>query len=84
MGVIQKIQETLHLGKHATNTSQQTSRTTVFDPSKVVVIFVLGGPGVGEPFCLLPESSSLMLSSGKGTQCANLVRDFAFKHLSGE
>lgn len=38
-----------------------------FDPSKVVVIFVLGGPGVG-----------------KGTQCARLVRDYDFLHLSGE
>jgi len=36
-----------------------------FDQAKVVVIFVLGGPGVG-----------------KGTQCANLVKDYGFKHLS--
>ncbi|KAK0537679.1 bifunctional uridylate/adenylate kinase [Tilletia horrida] len=36
-----------------------------FDPSKITVIFVLGGPG-----------------SGKGTQCANLVKDYGFTHLS--
>lgn len=37
-----------------------------FDAKKVVVVFVLGGPG-----------------SGKGTQCASLVRDYGFVHLSG-
>ena len=36
-----------------------------YDPSKVVVVFVLGGPG-----------------AGKGTHCANLVRDYGFVHLS--
>ncbi|KAK9475233.1 adenylate kinase-domain-containing protein [Dipodascopsis tothii] len=36
-----------------------------FAKSEVLVIFVLGGPGVG-----------------KGTQCANLVRDYNFVHLS--
>ncbi|PWN40088.1 putative URA6-uridine-monophosphate kinase [Ceraceosorus guamensis] len=36
-----------------------------FDPKKVTVIFVLGGPG-----------------AGKGTQCARLVNDFGFVHLS--
>lgn len=36
-----------------------------FSPSKVTVLFVLGGPG-----------------AGKGTQCANLVRDYKFTHLS--
>ena len=39
--------------------------TAEYDPSKVVVVFVLGGPG-----------------AGKGTHCANLVRDFGFVHLS--
>jgi len=39
--------------------------TPVFDGSKVIVIFVLGGPG-----------------AGKGTQCARLVEDFGFCHLS--
>lgn len=37
----------------------------LFDPSKVKVIFVLGGPG-----------------SGKGTQCARLVEQWGFVHLS--
>lgn len=39
--------------------------TSFFDPSKVSVIFVLGGPG-----------------AGKGTQCARLVQEFGFCHLS--
>jgi len=39
--------------------------TPTFSPSKVTVLFVLGGPG-----------------AGKGTQCANLVRDYNFTHLS--
>ncbi|MCJ1311141.1 bifunctional uridylate/adenylate kinase [Agyrium rufum] len=39
--------------------------TPTFSPSKVSVIYVLGGPG-----------------AGKGTQCANLVRDYGFTHLS--
>ncbi|GBE82571.1 UMP-CMP kinase [Sparassis latifolia] len=46
-------------------TSASTTKTPVFDDSKVSVIFVLGGPG-----------------AGKGTQCANLVADFGFRHLS--
>ncbi|KAF9052793.1 UMP-CMP kinase [Panaeolus papilionaceus] len=36
-----------------------------FDHSKVIVVYVLGGPG-----------------AGKGTQCARLVEDFDFCHLS--
>lgn len=36
-----------------------------FDPKKVTVVYMLGGPG-----------------SGKGTQSANLVRDYGFVHLS--
>ena len=39
--------------------------TPTFSPSKISVVFVLGGPG-----------------AGKGTQCANLVRDYGFTHLS--
>ncbi|KAE9381421.1 putative uridylate kinase [Stipitochalara longipes BDJ] len=39
--------------------------TPTFSPTKVTVLFVLGGPG-----------------AGKGTQCANLVRDYKFTHLS--
>jgi len=37
----------------------------VFDNKKVLVVFVLGGPG-----------------AGKGTQCAQIVKDFNFAHLS--
>jgi len=37
----------------------------VFDDKKIIVVFVLGGPG-----------------AGKGTQCAKLVQDFNFCHLS--
>ncbi|KAG8803899.1 UMP-CMP kinase [Serendipita sp. 398] len=37
----------------------------VFDHHKVLVVFVLGGPG-----------------AGKGTQCARLVQEFGFCHLS--
>jgi len=36
-----------------------------FNPEKVTVVYILGGPG-----------------SGKGTQSANLVRDYGFVHLS--
>ncbi|KAK7447056.1 bifunctional uridylate/adenylate kinase [Stygiomarasmius scandens] len=43
----------------------QTDKKTFFDPAKVTVFFVLGGPG-----------------AGKGTQCARLVEDFGFCHLS--
>lgn len=45
--------------------SGEPVKATVFDASKVTVLFVLGGPG-----------------AGKGTQCANLVKDFDFCHLS--
>lgn len=40
-------------------------KKTAFARDDALVIFVLGGPGVG-----------------KGTQCANLVRDYNFVHLS--
>ncbi|EPT01778.1 hypothetical protein FOMPIDRAFT_1119581 [Fomitopsis schrenkii] len=46
-------------------TTTEQNKSQVFDKSKVIVIFVLGGPG-----------------AGKGTQCANLVDDFGFCHLS--
>ncbi|KAK7043729.1 hypothetical protein VNI00_008341 [Paramarasmius palmivorus] len=60
--IIDKIANALHLNKgHST-----ASASPAFDEKKVIVIFVLGGPGVG-----------------KGTQCARLVQDFNFCHLSG-
>ncbi|EHY52136.1 bifunctional uridylate/adenylate kinase [Exophiala dermatitidis] len=37
----------------------------VFDPEKVTVVYILGGPG-----------------AGKGTQSAQLVKDYGFVHLS--
>jgi len=40
-------------------------KSAAFDNHKVVVIYVLGGPG-----------------AGKGTQCARLVKDYDFVHLS--
>jgi len=42
-----------------------TNTSPAFDPQKVVVVYILGGPG-----------------AGKGTQSANLVRDYGFVHLS--
>jgi len=42
-----------------------TNVSPAFDPTKVTVVYMLGGPG-----------------SGKGTQSANLVRDYGFVHLS--
>jgi UMP-CMP kinase len=42
-----------------------TNVSPAFDPAKVTVVYILGGPG-----------------SGKGTQSANLVRDYGFVHLS--
>ncbi|KAK1229064.1 bifunctional uridylate/adenylate kinase [Marasmius sp. AFHP31] len=59
--VIDKIADALHLHKKPA----AGSSTPTFDPKKVTVIFVLGGPG-----------------AGKGTQCACLVQDFGFCHLS--
>lgn len=68
------------------NSMATTAQTTsqVFEKSKVTVIFVLGGPGAGKtrtpPLSLATET---VPRSGKGTQCANLVDDFGFCHLSG-
>ena len=56
----------------------------VFDHAKVTVLFVLGGPGAGPSVPLLYSSLTHPVSPpGKGTQCANLVQDFGFCHLSG-
>ncbi|KAI0956942.1 UMP-CMP kinase, variant 2 [Taiwanofungus camphoratus] len=71
--IMDKIADALHLHKQhheqktedaSTSAAASTAPTPIFD-SKVTVIFVLGGPGVG-----------------KGTQCASLVDDFGFCHLS--
>lgn len=48
-----------------TRALEQIEGSTPFDASKVAVVLVLGGPGVG-----------------KGTQCARLVHDYGFVHLS--
>jgi UMP-CMP kinase len=69
----------------------------VFDRSLITVIFVLGGPGVGEFVNRVVEQTSLGqlhqadyhlaewrdAVSGKGTQCEKLVHDYGFVHLSG-
>jgi len=57
-----------------------------FDNKKVIVVFVLGGPGSGMLFKLIATlgNGNLFACSGKGTQCALLVKDFDFCHLSGE
>jgi len=49
-------------GSAAATTSTETP---AFDSDKVIVIYVLGGPG-----------------AGKGTQCAHIVEEFNFVHLS--
>ncbi|KAF8609867.1 UMP-CMP kinase [Ceratobasidium sp. AG-I] len=78
MGLIDKTKEVLHLnkkkegdaplspteGSSAAATTAST-QTPAFDSKKVMVIYVLGGPG-----------------AGKGTQCARIVQDFGFVHLS--
>ncbi|KAK0240404.1 UMP-CMP kinase [Armillaria nabsnona] len=60
--IIDKIADALHLHKAPKET---VAASPAFDSSKVIVVFVLGGPG-----------------AGKGTQCARLVQDFGFCHLS--
>lgn len=66
MGLIEKAKDVLHLNKEKKAGDESTaSSEPVFDPKKVMVIFVLGGPG-----------------AGKGTQCARIVEDFGFVHLS--
>ncbi|CAE6420386.1 unnamed protein product [Rhizoctonia solani] len=69
MGLIEKTKDALHLNKDKKAgdgpLSPTTSSTAAFDSKKVMVIFVLGGPG-----------------AGKGTQCARIVEDFGFVHLS--
>ncbi|TFL05814.1 adenylate kinase-domain-containing protein, partial [Pterulicium gracile] len=60
--ILDKISDALHLSNKGTS---EPAPDTVLDHNKVVVIFVLGGPG-----------------AGKGTQCARLVEDFGFCHLS--
>ena len=60
-------------------------KSPVFDNNKITVLFVLGGPGAGESRpCRHTQHRLTRLSlQGKGTQCANLVHDFGFCHLSG-
>ncbi|KAG9122979.1 hypothetical protein FRC07_000403 [Ceratobasidium sp. 392] len=73
MGLIDKIKELLHIkrNKKASETmspavaTSTSTETPAFDATKVMVIYVLGGPG-----------------AGKGTQCARIVQDFGFVHLS--
>jgi len=46
MGPIQKVQEVLGLGKG--NKPSVSAKVTTFDHTKIKVVFVLGGPGVGK------------------------------------
>jgi UMP-CMP kinase len=56
-----------------------------FDNSKVMVIYVLGGPGAGKvQWSLFKFNVWLNIVTGKGTQCGRLVQDFGFCHLSSE
>lgn len=69
MGLIEKAKDALHLNKGKQSgdepPSPMTAPAPAFDSKKVMVIYVLGGPG-----------------AGKGTQCARIVQDFGFVHLS--
>jgi hypothetical protein len=62
--ILDKIAHALHMDKGsksptqssgqpapATHSTASTKATTAFDPEKVTVIFVLGGPGAGEALC---------------------------------
>jgi len=53
------------------------------DNRKIMVIYVLGGPGAGK-VQLSSLNIWLKISAGKGTQCGRLVEDFGFCHLSGK
>jgi UMP-CMP kinase len=86
MGILKKLAENLHIGRDGKKTEEATSsRKQVFDHTKVTVVYVLGGPGAGGWFGLFPnmESHSENLHTGKGTQCAKIVEDYGFVHLSG-
>ncbi|KAG8998708.1 UMP-CMP kinase [Tulasnella sp. JGI-2019a] len=74
MGPIQKIQEALHLGKGDKGASQQgTSKDTDTDAAATTTF---DNKKVKVIFVLGGPGV------GKGTQCANLVRDYGFVHLS--
>jgi len=63
MPVIEKTFDAPHL--HEIKTDAAESHKSTFDHTKVMLIYVLGGPG-----------------AGKGTQCASLVSEYDFVHLS--
>lgn len=80
------MQEVLGLKKGDKSHETSSPQAKAFDHDKVKVVFVLRGPGVGMLHYLCKLSPLPMLKSvyaGKGTQCANLVRDYGFVHLSG-
>jgi UMP-CMP kinase len=92
MPLIDSIAEKLHLKNHNQATDTTLKKKPVFDNSKVTVIYVLGGPGAGEinKHSRFPPTQQISHSlyfffffQGKGTQCARLVEDFGFCHLSG-
>ncbi|KAG8746929.1 UMP-CMP kinase [Ceratobasidium sp. 414] len=77
MSLVDKMKEPLRINKEKkagegsasltspTAAASTSAETPAFDATKVMVIYVLGGPG-----------------AGKGTQCARIVEDFGFVHLS--
>lgn len=82
------------VGTAAEGTTVAETQTSgpVFDNKKITVIYVLGGPGAGMSIlysvtqCTTCTSSDCVFVSsqlGKGTQCALLVKEYDFVHLSG-
>jgi len=84
MGVIDKVKELLHHDKG----SSSAPKPTIFDPKKVTVIFVLGGPGVGKGTqCenLVRDYGFVHLSAGdllraeqnrEGSEYGELIRNY--------
>lgn len=54
-----------HIGSSSATADVNTVAAPSFDPARITVVYVLGGPG-----------------AGKGTQCAKLVAEKSFVHLS--
>jgi UMP-CMP kinase len=88
MAILQKVQNAFKKDKETdAATTSPESASTVFDDKKVTVIYVLGGPGAGRlnvsPVRDRCTANIIHDRLGKGTQCALLVKDYDFVHLSG-